>query len=153
MSKKPVDMSPIENELKGSLFFQRQSEPKTAEPEAEQPQAAQPKPTPIASGSVVSRHHATTVSRPHEAMSPAVNPEQLETIRQAVRQVGKEAATYRFTQQEKKALSDIVHTYKGSGIRTSENEITRIAVNHLVEDYRQNGANSILARVLARLNQ
>jgi hypothetical protein len=77
----------------------------------------------------------------------------IETIRKAVEQVGKEAATYRFTQEEKKALADIVYTYKTNGVKTSENEITRTAINFLVEDYRENGSNSILARVLERLNE
>ena len=43
--------------------------------------------------------------------------------------------------------------YKGQGIRTSENEITRIAINYLVENYKQDGENSILARVIERLNE
>jgi hypothetical protein len=33
-----------------------------------------------------------------------------ESIRKAVRHLGKEAATYRFTQEEKKALADIVYS-------------------------------------------
>lgn len=92
----------------------------------------------------IPRHHDTTV---------LWNDEQIETIRKAVRRLGKEAATYRFTQEEKKALSDIVYTYKNRGIKTSENEITRTAINYLVEDYHQNGENSMLARMLERLNE
>ena len=41
-----------------------------------------------------------------------------------MRTLGKEAATYRFTQDEKRALSGIVYAYKEQGIKTSENEIT-----------------------------
>lgn len=78
----------------------------------------------------------------------------IETIRRAVKELGKEAATYRFTQKEKKALANIVYSFKSKdkAIKTSENEITRIAINFLVEDYRKNGKGSILARVLERLN-
>ncbi len=76
----------------------------------------------------------------------------IEIIRKAVKELGKEAATYRFTQEEKRMLADIVYAYRGRGIRTSENEITRIAINALVEDYRQNGENSTLAKVLECLN-
>ncbi len=94
---------------------------------------------------VVPRHHDTMVSHNDDSL--------IETIRKAVKHLGKEAATYRFTQEEKKALSDIVYTYKGRGVKTSENEITRTAINFLVEDYHQNGDNSILARVLERLNE
>jgi hypothetical protein len=78
--------------------------------------------------------------------------EDLEAIRKAVKQLGKEAAVYRFTPEEKKALRAIVYTYKSRGIRTSENEITRIAINFLVADYRENGQSSTLARVLELLN-
>jgi hypothetical protein len=95
----------------------------------------------------------TTPPRHHDTAVPREEADAVETIRQAVRRIGKEAATYRFTAEEKKALSAIVYAYKGRGVRTSENEITRIAVNHLVEDYRANGPGSILAKVLKKLNQ
>ena len=77
----------------------------------------------------------------------------LELVRRAVRTLGKEAATYRFTQDEKRALSGIVYAYKERGIKTSENEITRIALNYLIDEYRRNSTSSILARVLGLLNQ
>ncbi len=76
----------------------------------------------------------------------------IETIRKAVKQLGKEAATHRFTLEEKKLLRDIVYTYETRGVRTSENEITRIAIHSLVQDYRDNNENSVLARVLEKLN-
>jgi hypothetical protein len=41
---------------------------------------------------------------------------------------------------------------KNKGIRTSENEIARIAVNFLAQEYRKNGENSILAKILKLLN-
>jgi hypothetical protein len=91
------------------------------------------------------RNHDTVIPQHQEAM--------IETIRKAVKQLGKEAATYRFTQEEKRALADIVYTYKSRGTRTSENEITRIAFHSLMEDYHANGESSILARVLERLNE
>ena len=94
---------------------------------------------------MIPRHHDTTLSSNQDIIT--------EIIRKAVKHLGKEAATYRFTQEEKKALADIVYTYKGQGIRTSENEITRIAINYLVENYKQDGENSILARVIERLNE
>jgi len=73
-------------------------------------------------------------------------------VRRAVKRLGKEAATYRFTQEEKRALADIVYVYKGRGIKTSENEVTRISLNYLLEDYRQNGKDSLLAQIIERLN-
>ncbi len=85
---------------------------------------------------VASRYHATTI----------------EQVRKAVKELGKEAATHRFTIDEKKAIADLIYSYKGQGIRTSENEVTRIAVNFAINDYKQNGKNSILDRALRALN-
>ena len=75
-----------------------------------------------------------------------------ELVRKSVKQIGKEAATHRFTLEEKNQLADIEYTYKRQGIRTSENEITRISINYFIEDYRKNGEQSILAKILKRLN-
>ena len=99
-------------------------------------------------------HEKTNESMQSSNHDPVVSRYQdtIEIIRKAVKELGKEAATYRFTQEEKRMLADIVYAYRGRGIRTSENEITRIAINALVEDYRQNGENSTLAKVLERLN-
>ena len=70
-------------------------------------------------------------------------------IRRMVReQLGVKAATYRFTPEEKRALRELVYTYEGTGTRTSENEIIRIALNWLLADYQQHGQESILAQTL-----
>ena len=90
------------------------------------------------------RNHDTT---PHDQEASIE-----EKVRKAVKQVGKEAATHRFTLEEKNMLTDIEYSYRRQGIRTSENEITRIAINYCVEEYRKNGENSLLAKVLKRLN-
>lgn len=94
---------------------------------------------------VTPRHHDTTQS--------IYQDDTIESIRKAVKHLGKEAATYRFTQEEKKALADIIYDYKAKGIKTSENEVTRTAINFLVEDYRENGGNSVLEKVIERLNE
>jgi hypothetical protein len=94
----------------------------------------------------VPRHHDTTVSRYHET-DPL-----FEKTRRAVKHLGKEAATHRFTLEEKRMLKKIEHEYALKGIRTSENEITRIAINYLCEEYKNNKESSILAKVLALLN-
>lgn len=87
----------------------------------------------------VSRHHATT-------------PPPIEPIRRAVKQIGKEAATHRFTTEEKRAIADIVYTLGQQGYRTSENEIARIAINSLLLDYQEHGEQSILYCVIKALN-
>ena len=96
------------------------------------------------SDTVVSRHHDTIPPRYHDAI--------IELVRRGVKDFGKEAATHRFTQSEKRAIADIIYTYKSRDIRTSENEITRIAVNFIITDFRENGEASLLDKVLKALN-
>lgn len=93
--------------------------------------------TPLNHDTVVSRYHDTTI----------------ETIRRAVRVVGKEAATYRFSPEEKARMADLIYTYKRQGVRTSENEVSRIALNFIFADYEENGEASILAKALDALNR
>jgi hypothetical protein len=101
---------------------------------------------------MIPRHHETMKPSNHDTMIPADQNEILEIVRKSVKQIGKEAATYRFTREEKNQLADIEYTYKRQEIRTSENEITRIAINYFIEDYRKNGEESLLAKILKRLN-
>ena len=84
----------------------------------------------------------------HATMQPVNLDDVIEHIRQAVRQTGKEAGTYRITREEKKALLEICYSFRLGGIRTSENEITRIAINYLIHDHKNMGNNSILSRVM-----
>jgi hypothetical protein len=99
------------------------------------------------------RNHDTTVSRYQDTTTPRVHGVVIESIRKAVKEFGKEAATHRFTEIEKKEIADLIYTYKNTGIKTSENEITRISVNFVMEDYKENGENSVLHKILEALNQ
>lgn len=152
MTKK-LNTKDVLSELGGSVFFQPrqpaepQPETKTL-PESAQPNDAQP----ASDDTVIPRHHDTMQPRHHATMMPQSEEDIIEVVRKAVKQIGKEAATHRFTLDEKNLLAEIEYTYKRQGIRTSENEITRIAINFFVEDYRQHGEQSILAKVLKRLN-
>ncbi len=142
MSKK-LNESAMSSELSGSAFFRdREDTQASSTPAAETPRSQPDKP-----GTSTPRHRDTTT--PTEAPQDAL----IETIRKAVKPYGKEDATYRFTAEEKKGLADIVYIYGAAGVRTSQNEITRIGMNYLLEDYRANGVNSVLARVLERLNE
>lgn len=76
----------------------------------------------------------------------------LESVRKAVKLIGKEVTYIRLTAEEKRQMTELVYTYKQKGIKTSENELGRIAINFLVADYRQKGETSVLARVLASLH-
>lgn len=153
MSKKKLDTSAIISELRGeSPFFPaRHHEKQTTN-------AQEPKPR-EASDTAIPSNHDTTPPRHHDAVIPSnhdtTSPDKQdihETVRKAVKQLGKEAATHRFTVEEKEQLAEIEYAYKRQGIRTSENEITRIALNYFLEDHRQHGENSLLAKILNRLN-
>ena len=85
--------------------------------------------------------------------TPRIHGVLIEMVRKAVKEFGKEAATHRFTEAEKKEIGDLIYTYKNRGIKTSENEITRIAVNFVVEDYKENGENSVLYKIIEALNE
>ena len=89
----------------------------------------------------------------HATIQPDSQDDVIEHIRQAVRHTGKEAGTYRITREEKKILLEICYSFRIAGIRTSENEITRIALNYLLHDYKSKGENSILGRVIEVIHQ
>lgn len=80
----------------------------------------------------------------------------VETIRKTVKQVGKDTLFVRLTPDEKHQVASVVYAlnemYRGEGRKTSENEIGRIGLNFLLEDYKANGEQSILAKVLVALN-
>jgi len=102
---------------------------------------------------VIPRHHDTMPASNQESMQPQIHGVVIDLIRKAVKEVGKEAATHRFTITEKKELADLIYTYKNRGIKTTENEIARISVNFIVEDYKVNGENSVLHKLLKALNE
>lgn len=114
------------------------------------------KASPAPDATMTPRHHDTnrdtTIPRNHDTTTPPGATDIFEKVRKSVKQIGKEAATHRFTLDEKNQLADIEYTYKRQGVRTSENEITRIAINYFIEDYRNNGEESLLVKILRRLN-
>ena len=76
----------------------------------------------------------------------------IEAIRKTVKTLGTKVSFTRVTPDEKGRLEDIVYTYKRQGVKTSENEINRIAMNFLIEDFNKNGKESVLAKVIEALN-
>ena len=102
---------------------------------------------------VIPRHHDTMPASNQESMQPEIHGVVIDLIRKAVKEIGKEAATHRFTITEKKELSDLIYTYKNRGIKTTENEIARISVNFIVEDYKVSGENSVLHKLLKALRE
>ncbi|SRR5712692_2292315 len=87
------------------------------------------------------------------ASTLATKPDIIELIRKIVKTPAKEEVLYvRVTKAEKDQLGDIEYTYHRQGIDTSANELGRIAVNFLIADYKANGEQSILAKVLTALH-
>ena len=95
-----------------------------------------------------------TVQYNHQSTMPPSNHDtSIELVRKAVKSIGKEAATYRLTKQEKQELLEIIYAYRSQGTKISENEIARIAINYLIIDYKSNPMKSILNGVIEALNQ
>jgi hypothetical protein len=107
--------------------------------------------TPKADRSPQASTRSSQLASPSASTLASYHPELVETIRKTVKVPGKEVSFIRLTPEEKGQIADIVYTYKRQGRKTTENEINRIAVNFIVEDYRANGSASILARVLDAL--
>ena len=89
----------------------------------------------------------------NNASTLALSTETLESIRKIVKNPGKEDVLYvRLTKGEKDKLADVIYTYKRQGVRTSDTEVVRVAINTLLEDYKSNGEKSLLAIILASLH-
>jgi hypothetical protein len=144
MAKK-LNQEEIMNELSGSSFFRKADSPIKDEvyekeyPTAEdKSQLGEPETAPPSS-------QDTVIPRYHDVI--------FEDIRSALKAFGKEAATHRFTATEKAEVADIIYEYGKKGIRTSENEITRIAVNFVIQDLKEFGDESILDTILKLLHK
>ena len=143
--------SPFAGLDKALLRSTKQSPPPPPQKHVKQDTAKDSKPD-----TAIPRHHDTVVAtmtpRNQDTVVSDAEDDILDVVRKAVRQIGKEAATHRFTLDEKNSLADIEYTYRRQSIRTSENEITRIAINYFIEDYRAHGDSSLLAKIMRRLN-
>ena len=178
--KKKLDTVSITNELEGaSLFFSKSpTPPYLPEPETADgtlPRSPTPEQTSVQTKRVTSKRdidnslptvppksgndvmnknlQASNNASMHASNHSLIQEGIIEIIRKVVKYVGKESATYRFTPEEKKALLETSFSYKMQGYKTSENELTRIAINFILEDQKQNGRNSVLQRVLDALNK
>ncbi|OGO62103.1 MAG: hypothetical protein A2032_04055 [Chloroflexi bacterium RBG_19FT_COMBO_49_13] len=166
MSRKVLQIAGIANELEGaSLYFNQPPQPSkpTLKPSAVDP-ASQPailQPELKVEGkndNLVNQAGklASMQDSIQASMISIIQDDIVETIRKTVKLVGKEALFVRITPDEKRELTSIVYAfnelYRGEGRKTSENEISRVGLNWLFEDYRTNGEQSTLARVLAILN-
>ena len=70
------------------------------------------------------------------------------TIAKSMHEVGKEGCTYRLTQREKTALIEIIYHFRMRNCRLSENEIARIAINFLIEDFKAKKNDCLIRRII-----
>ena len=143
-------------------------------PSAKPSKAPQPKPKTIPEATVdatIPRYHDATIpSDPHAetasvhaAKMPsrqsantghchdAATPAMARRIRRAVHRIGKEAATHRFTREEKDRLAEVIYHSNQRGVKTCENEVVRIGLNWLLEDHAARGERSLLSLALKAL--
>ena len=153
--KKTFDTTEIMNELRGqSAFFpnyqkKQQSEEKPAslpdhqndeQKKTSVPAPSEPKKTEQAS--YPASKHASMLATDADFVA----------IHKTLKLLGKEVLYVRLTQEEKNQVADIEYTYQRQGIKTSGNEIGRIALNVLLADYKANGEQSILAKMLTEIH-
>ena len=168
--KKKIDISSVASSLRGeSVFFPtKNSKPvpeQAGEPIENKEDARLPakketnnvihtqvsKTASLQTSNQTSLQASTDASK--HASTLAIPPDIIEIIRKIVKTPAKEEVIYvRVSKEEKNQLRDIEYTYGRQGIDTSANELGRIAVNFLIADYKANGENSILAKVLTALH-
>lgn len=136
-------IKPEEVDLAGVPEIKHRKKKEEASPPPEQP-APQKQAEAAKQTSKHESNHASTLARTHDGM--------LESVRKTVKEVGKEIVYVRLTPAEKRRLEDLVYSYKRQGIKTSENEIARIALAFLLEEHSEDGKESTLAKVIALLN-
>jgi hypothetical protein len=142
MSKKKLNTSSVLSELTGrSRYFEASPQPKDTKVEVV---PAEESSSPNRDDSAQSNHDTMTPRYHDTAM--------IETVRKALMTFGKEAATHRFTPEEKQGIAEIIFAFRKEDIRTSENEIARISINWLILDYKRHKENSVLYKVLLALN-
>ncbi len=141
MKKKQLNTTEVMNELRGqSVFF----------PQAEHKPNSQEQPPKTVSNSLQASEKASNdASKLARTLAVEMN---VATIHKTLKLIGKEVLYVRLTQEEKNQVADIEYTYQRQGMKTSGNEIGRIALNVLLVDYKANGENSLLAKMLTELH-
>ena len=150
--KKQLNTTGIRNELSGaSPFFPSTSHPNgNNQPHNTSPEeqtATQERQQPVQEDN---RQKASDLASLHA--STLAETDHIESTRKTLKLLGKEVIYVRSTLQEKEQIADIVYTLKRQGIKTSDNEICRIAINFLLVEYKADGEQSILAKVLKALH-
>src|SRR4051794_5163652 len=103
-----------------------------ATPQEEQPKKERTRPT----------NQGTKKDSDHDSVIASYQDSTIDGIRKAVRVRGNEQSIHRLSREEKRAIKDLVYEYDRDGVRTSENELTRIALNWLMADHKERGKTS-----------
>lgn len=129
---KKINTNSVESELSSSAFFSPQIiKPKNLNKSEKLPAI-------------------TRISDKDSMLTSYQNPI-IEKIRKSVKDLGKEVTFVRLTENEKDRLIDLVHLLKKKRKDTSENEVARIALNYLLDEYDANKNESILSKVIDAL--
>ncbi len=155
--RKRLNIEAIRNELEGSVFFPVKQAEERLEPKQEDSSTHRlpPATSPVRSSNPTTARNRASDDASMNASKRAstiASDEDLEHVRKILKRLGKEVLYVRLTPEEKTEVSDIEYTYERQGIKTSGNEVGRIALNFLLRDYKTNGEQSILAKVLAALH-
>lgn len=144
MSKKKLNIESVTNELQGaSKYFEK---PQDYSPISSTQTQSLTKPKEISNNkdSKIASKQASVLASNQDNM--------IQDIRKSVKEVGKETLFLRLTPEEKDQLKDIVYSLSKQRAKISDNEVGRIALNYLLEEYKASGKNSILIRVIEALN-
>jgi len=75
----------------------------------------------------------------------------IESLRKAVKPLGDKVSYVRLTDAEKDGLREVVVALSRQGLKTTENEVSRIAIAYLLSDHAKNGPDSVVTRVIEAL--
>lgn len=95
----------------------------------------------------------TKISKETSGYQDINTPSVIEDIRRVIKDVGHATSPLRLTETESDVLEDMVHTIKKKHkLKTDKNQAVRISLNYILDDFEQNGKNSIIVQVLERLH-
>jgi len=97
---------------------------------------------------LVSDADQNKLSQNHTVMKSSNYDNMVSTIYKSITEIGKEASTYRLSLNEKNELTRIIFSLRMCGLRISENEIVRIAINKLILEQTKKNGEGLLKRVL-----
>ncbi len=96
----------------------------------------------------LSSNHAIMVADHQNRKKSSYQNNIIKEIRKMISEIGKESSTYRISKGEKKLLLSIIYELRMNGIKTSENQMIRIGLNYVVQDYLKSKGNSMLLKTL-----